>query len=71
MKITTGLGLSTSHIFLTLYLLVGVKQHIGAIHAKIIANSMSSKNSTLSNLEDFFSMMNENVSLLSETTSVQ
>ena len=32
---------------------------------------MSSKNSTLSNLEDFFSMMNENVSLLSETTSAQ
>ena len=33
---------------------------------------MSSKNSTLSNLEeDFLSMMNENVSLLSETTSAQ
>ena len=33
---------------------------------------MSSKNSTLPNLEeDFFSMMNENVSLLSETTSAQ
>ena len=33
---------------------------------------MSSKNSSLPNLEeDFFSMMNENVSLLSETTSAQ
>ena len=47
-------------------------QHIGATHAENIANSMSLKNSTLSNLEEYlFSMMSENVTLLRETTSAQ
>ena len=48
------------------------RQQIDAADNKHMVNSVSSKNSTLSNLEEnLFSMMDENTSLLSETTTRQ
>ena len=48
------------------------RQQIDATDNKHMVNSVSSKNSTLSNLEEnLFSMMDENTSLLSETTTRQ
>ena len=61
--------------FFISYLLVGVgknRQQNDAANNKHMVNSVSSKNSTLSNLEEnLFSMMDENTSLLSETTTRQ